>query len=106
MAASMAADYWLAAIPHGRLHAVGDLFHGRQCHLPGLRNYPEILAHLHHYLGHATHVTVPNGHLGHLGTPLTQNNPQKTTELFSFGRTKEEKTRSHLHPLREAITPT
>ncbi|MQM22068.1 hypothetical protein Taro_055116 [Colocasia esculenta] len=34
------------------------------------------------------------------------NNPQKTTELFSFGRPKEEKTRSHLHPLREAITPT
>ncbi|MQL84510.1 hypothetical protein Taro_017025 [Colocasia esculenta] len=34
------------------------------------------------------------------------NNPQKTTELFSFGRLKEEKTRSRLHPLREATTST
>ncbi|MQL67918.1 hypothetical protein Taro_000196 [Colocasia esculenta] len=34
------------------------------------------------------------------------NNPQKTTELFSFGRPKEEKTRSRLHPLREATTST
>ncbi|MQM08213.1 hypothetical protein Taro_041064 [Colocasia esculenta] len=35
-----------------------------------------------------------------------RNNPQKTTELFSFGRPKEEKTRSLLHPLREATTST
>ncbi|MQL82148.1 hypothetical protein Taro_014620 [Colocasia esculenta] len=41
------------------------------------------------------HVAVPNG-----------NNPQKTTELFSFGRPKEEKLKSHHHPQREAIAPT
>ncbi|MQL99888.1 hypothetical protein Taro_032623 [Colocasia esculenta] len=48
-----------------------------------------------------------NLHVAHT-FPLTlgTNNPQKTTELFSFGRLKEEKTRSHLHPLCEAITPT
>ncbi|MQM06504.1 hypothetical protein Taro_039327 [Colocasia esculenta] len=34
------------------------------------------------------------------------NNPQKTTELFSFGRPKEEKTRSRLNPLREVATST
>ncbi|MQL68990.1 hypothetical protein Taro_001264 [Colocasia esculenta] len=40
------------------------------------------------------------------GTVEVLNNPQRTTELSSFGRLKEEKTRSHLHPLREAATPT
>ncbi|MQL85783.1 hypothetical protein Taro_018309 [Colocasia esculenta] len=40
---------------HGCLLAVGGLIHGRQCRLPGLRNYLEIPAHLHHSLGHATH---------------------------------------------------
>ncbi|MQM17835.1 hypothetical protein Taro_050813 [Colocasia esculenta] len=90
----------------GRLHEVGGLIPGRQQGLPGLRNYPEIPTHLHHSLGHATHVAVPNGHMGHLGTPLTQNNPQKTTELFSFGRPKEEKLKSYHHPQREATAPT
>ncbi|MQL89105.1 hypothetical protein Taro_021682 [Colocasia esculenta] len=37
---------------------------------------------------------------------FTWNNPQKTTELFSFGRPKEEKTRSRLHPLRESTQST
>ncbi|MQM17224.1 hypothetical protein Taro_050191 [Colocasia esculenta] len=72
---------------HGRLHAVGGLIPGRQQGLPGLRNYPEIPAHLHHSLGHAT------------------NDPQKTTEL-SFGRPKEEKLKSHHHPQRKATAPT
>ncbi|MQL87996.1 hypothetical protein Taro_020542 [Colocasia esculenta] len=35
-----------------------------------------------------------------------RNNPQKTTELFSFGRPKEEKTMSRLNPLRGATTST
>ncbi|MQL69489.1 hypothetical protein Taro_001772 [Colocasia esculenta] len=35
-----------------------------------------------------------------------RNNPQETTELFSFGRPKEEKLKSHHHPQREAIAPT
>ncbi|MQL91110.1 hypothetical protein Taro_023715 [Colocasia esculenta] len=39
----------------GCLHAVGGLILERQQRLPGLRNYPEIPAHLHHSLGHATH---------------------------------------------------
>ncbi|MQM01537.1 hypothetical protein Taro_034291 [Colocasia esculenta] len=112
----MTADYGLAASPWtlthtdvhipGRLHAVGVLIPGRQQGLPGLRNYPEILAHLHHSLGHAMHVAVPNGHMGHLGTPLTRNDLQKTTELFSFGRPEEEKLKSHHHPQREATAPT
>ncbi|MQL89554.1 hypothetical protein Taro_022129 [Colocasia esculenta] len=34
------------------------------------------------------------------------NDPQKTTELFSFGRPKEEKLKSHHHPQREATAPT
>ncbi|MQM23150.1 hypothetical protein Taro_056213 [Colocasia esculenta] len=40
--------------------------------------------------------------------PLTlgTNDPQKTTELFSFGRPKEEKLKSHHHPQREATAPT
>ncbi|MQL78841.1 hypothetical protein Taro_011278 [Colocasia esculenta] len=116
MAASMAADYWLVASPLDAdpyrrphpwtSHAVGSLILARQQGLPGLCNYPEIPAHLHHSLGHATHVAVPNGHMGHLGTSLTQNDPQKTTELFSFGRPKEEKLKSHHHPQREATAPT
>ncbi|MQL69547.1 hypothetical protein Taro_001846 [Colocasia esculenta] len=83
----------------GRLHEVGGLIPGRQQGLPGLRNYPEIPAHLHHSLGHATHVAVPNGHMGHLGTPLTQNILNVTVELSSFGRPKKEKLEPHLHPL-------
>ncbi|MQM21955.1 hypothetical protein Taro_055002 [Colocasia esculenta] len=78
-----------------RLHAVGGLIHGRQCRLPGLRNNPEIPFHLHHSLGHATHVTVPNG-----------NTVNVTVELSSFGRPKEEKLKPHLRPLREAATTT
>ncbi|MQL82282.1 hypothetical protein Taro_014751 [Colocasia esculenta] len=35
-----------------------------------------------------------------------KNNPQKTTGLFSFGRPKEEKLKSHHHPQREATAPT
>ncbi|MQL85802.1 hypothetical protein Taro_018319 [Colocasia esculenta] len=35
-----------------------------------------------------------------------RNNPQETTELFSFGRSKEEKLKSHHHPQREATAPT
>ncbi|MQM11554.1 hypothetical protein Taro_044461, partial [Colocasia esculenta] len=35
-----------------------------------------------------------------------RNNPQKTTELFSFGRSKEEKLKSHHHLQREATAPT
>ncbi|MQM15789.1 hypothetical protein Taro_048741 [Colocasia esculenta] len=35
-----------------------------------------------------------------------RNNPQETTELFSFGRPKEEKLKSHHHPQREATAPT
>ncbi|MQL81547.1 hypothetical protein Taro_014017 [Colocasia esculenta] len=40
--------------------------------------------------------------------PLTlgTNDPQKTTELFSFGRPEEEKLKSHHHPQREATAPT
>ncbi|MQM17126.1 hypothetical protein Taro_050094, partial [Colocasia esculenta] len=34
------------------------------------------------------------------------NDPQKTTELFSFGWPKEEKLKSHHHPQREATAPT
>ncbi|MQL68733.1 hypothetical protein Taro_001011 [Colocasia esculenta] len=34
------------------------------------------------------------------------NDPQKTTKLFSFGRPKEEKLKSHHHPQREATAPT
>ncbi|MQL97007.1 hypothetical protein Taro_029690 [Colocasia esculenta] len=34
------------------------------------------------------------------------NNPQETTELFSFGRPKEEKLKSHHHLQREATAPT
>ncbi|MQL94611.1 hypothetical protein Taro_027275 [Colocasia esculenta] len=83
----------------GRLHEVGGLIPGRQQGLPGLRNYPEIPAHLHHSLGHATHVAVPNGHMGHLGTPLTQNIVNVTVELSSFGRPKKEKLEPHLRPL-------
>ncbi|MQL92143.1 hypothetical protein Taro_024769 [Colocasia esculenta] len=80
----MAADYWLAAtILDVGVHISGRLHEG----LPGLHNCPEIPAHLHHSLGHATHVAVPNG-----------NDPQKTTELFSFGRPEEEKLKSHHHP--------
>ncbi|MQL93935.1 hypothetical protein Taro_026582 [Colocasia esculenta] len=44
------------------------------------------------------------------GHPSSQvrnrNDPQKTTELFSFGRPKEEKLKSHHHPQREATAPT
>ncbi|MQL69551.1 hypothetical protein Taro_001848 [Colocasia esculenta] len=90
----------------GRLHEVGGLIPGRQQGLPGLRNYPEIPAHLHHSLGHATHVAIPNGHMGHLGTPLTQNILNVTVELSSFGRPKKEKLEPHLRPLREATTTT
>ncbi|MQL80343.1 hypothetical protein Taro_012788 [Colocasia esculenta] len=36
---------------------------------------------------------------------MIRNNPQKTTELFSFGRPEEEKLRSHHHPQREATAP-
>ncbi|MQM22752.1 hypothetical protein Taro_055809 [Colocasia esculenta] len=35
-----------------------------------------------------------------------RNDPQKTTELFSFGRPKEEKLKSHHHPQREATALT
>ncbi|MQL81534.1 hypothetical protein Taro_013998 [Colocasia esculenta] len=35
-----------------------------------------------------------------------RNDPQKTTELFSFGRPKEEKLKSHHHPQREATAST
>ncbi|MQM12208.1 hypothetical protein Taro_045124 [Colocasia esculenta] len=40
--------------------------------------------------------------------PLTlgTNDPQKTTELFSFGRPEEEKLKSRHHPQREATAPT
>ncbi|MQM01529.1 hypothetical protein Taro_034289 [Colocasia esculenta] len=41
--------------------------------------------------------------------PLTLsewNDPQKTTELFSFGRPEEEKLKSHHNPQREATAPT
>ncbi|MQL81536.1 hypothetical protein Taro_013996, partial [Colocasia esculenta] len=31
---------------------------------------------------------------------ILRNYPQKTTELFSFGRPKEEKLKSHHHPQR------
>ncbi|MQM11331.1 hypothetical protein Taro_044236 [Colocasia esculenta] len=41
------------------------------------------------------HVAVPNG-----------NNQQETTELFSFGRPKEEKLKSHHHPQRKALAIT
>ncbi|MQM22336.1 hypothetical protein Taro_055386 [Colocasia esculenta] len=34
-----------------------------------------------------------------------ENDPQKTTELFSFGRPEEEKLKSHHHPQREASEP-
>ncbi|MQL96597.1 hypothetical protein Taro_029279 [Colocasia esculenta] len=34
------------------------------------------------------------------------NNPQKTTELFSFGRPEEEKLKFHHHPQREVTAPT
>ncbi|MQL67935.1 hypothetical protein Taro_000218 [Colocasia esculenta] len=112
----MAADYWLAATPWtltqtdvhipGRLHVLGSLIFGRQPGLPGLRNNPEIPTHLHHSLGHATHVTVPNEYMGHLGTPLTRNTVNVTVELSSFGRPKEEKLKPHLRPLREAATTT
>ncbi|MQL91498.1 hypothetical protein Taro_024109, partial [Colocasia esculenta] len=34
------------------------------------------------------------------------NNPQKTTELFSFGRLEEEKLKSHHHPQRESTQST
>ncbi|MQM12309.1 hypothetical protein Taro_045225 [Colocasia esculenta] len=34
------------------------------------------------------------------------NDPQKTTELSSFGRPKEEKLKSHHHPQQEATAPT
>ncbi|MQL69040.1 hypothetical protein Taro_001287 [Colocasia esculenta] len=37
---------------------------------------------------------------------VCKNDPQKTTELFSFGRPKEEKLKSHRHPQREATAPT
>ncbi|MQM09044.1 hypothetical protein Taro_041904, partial [Colocasia esculenta] len=60
-----------------------------------LRNNPEIPAHLHHSLGHATHVTIPNG-----------NTVNVTVDLSSFGRPKEEKLKPHLRPLREAATTT
>ncbi|MQM06109.1 hypothetical protein Taro_038929, partial [Colocasia esculenta] len=43
---------------------------------------------------------------GLMRSGMSRNNPQKTTELFSFGRPKEEKTRSRLHPLCEATTST
>ncbi|MQL72868.1 hypothetical protein Taro_005210 [Colocasia esculenta] len=101
----MAADYWLATIPldadpyrrpHPWTSACGwrpDLW--TSIGFTWLRNYPEIPAHLHHSLGHATHVAVPN-----------ENDPQETTELFSFGRPKEEKLKSHHHPQREATAPT
>ncbi|MQL78847.1 hypothetical protein Taro_011280 [Colocasia esculenta] len=35
-----------------------------------------------------------------------RNDLQKTTELFSFGRPKEEKLKSHHHSQREATAPT
>ncbi|MQL78061.1 hypothetical protein Taro_010482 [Colocasia esculenta] len=38
--------------------------------------------------------------------PPWTNNPQETTEIFSFGRPKEEKLKSHHHPQREATAPT
>ncbi|MQM02932.1 hypothetical protein Taro_035700 [Colocasia esculenta] len=37
---------------------------------------------------------------------IAKNDPQKTTELFSFGQPKEEKLKSHHHPQREATAPT
>ncbi|MQL78889.1 hypothetical protein Taro_011327 [Colocasia esculenta] len=39
-------------------------------------------------------------------TAFTWNDPQKTTELFSFGRPKEENLKSHHHPQREATAQT
>ncbi|MQM17350.1 hypothetical protein Taro_050319 [Colocasia esculenta] len=72
----MAADYWLAAIPL-------DVD-------PGWRPHPWTPA------------------CGWRPDPWTSigNDPQKTTELFSFGRPKEEKLKSHHHPRREATAPT
>ncbi|MQM02427.1 hypothetical protein Taro_035186 [Colocasia esculenta] len=79
MAASMATDYWLAAIP---LDVDPDRHPHPWTSACGWRPDPWT------------------------SMPFTRNTVNVTVELSSFGRPKEEKSKPHLRPLREAATTT